>query len=122
MRERTRKLREGLSKVEFCMLLKFGSIRVRRFEGQEDLVKGLLDTFAKFKQEEAREFNVYLPNMRRTSRWKRTAKHGRRLLLRMSLRTSTLSAASIMILKMKRLSVSLMRFIFICPGWVHKPS
>jgi hypothetical protein len=61
MRERAGKLREGLSKVEFCMLIKYGSIRVRRYEGQADLVKGLLNTFEKFKQEEAREFSVYLP-------------------------------------------------------------
>jgi hypothetical protein len=57
-----RELREGLSKVEFCMLIKYGSIRVRRYEGQADLVKGLLNTFEKFKQEEAREFSVYLRN------------------------------------------------------------
>jgi hypothetical protein len=61
MREKAKKLREGLAKVEFCMLIKFGSIRVRRFEGQEDLVKGLLNTFEKFKQEDTHSFNVYLP-------------------------------------------------------------
>jgi hypothetical protein len=61
MLRRSKKLREELSKVEFCMLIKFGSIRVRRYEGQEDLVKGLLNTFSKFKQDEERTFSVYLP-------------------------------------------------------------
>jgi DNA mismatch repair ATPase MutS len=51
-----RRLREKLSSVEYCMNIKFPTIRIRRYEGQEDLGGALLSAFSKFRQEDTEEY------------------------------------------------------------------
>lgn len=59
MTERAQTLREKLSTVEYCMLIKHGVIRVRRYEGQPDRAKDVLATFAKFNQGETRDYRFH---------------------------------------------------------------
>jgi hypothetical protein len=53
---RVKRLREGLSTVEYCMLIKDGTIRVRKYEGQADLSKEILATFEKFRQGDVNDY------------------------------------------------------------------
>lgn len=50
MVEHAAQLRERLSTVEYCMHIKFPTIRVRQYDGQTDLAKDLLAVFSKFSQ------------------------------------------------------------------------
>lgn len=49
-------LRKELSKVEYCMYIKNGTIRVRKYEGQSDLSKQILACFDKFRQGEVKDY------------------------------------------------------------------
>lgn len=48
-------LRQRLSEVRFCMLIKNDTIRVRPYEGQKEHAEELLALFSRFKQDEAEE-------------------------------------------------------------------
>jgi len=49
-------LRKELSKVEYSMLIKSGTIRVRKYEGEDDLSKQILACFEKFRQGEVKDY------------------------------------------------------------------
>lgn len=49
-------LREGFSRVEYCMLIRSGTIRVRRYEGEKDYSKQILATFEKFRQGDVKDY------------------------------------------------------------------
>lgn len=50
MCDQAKHLREELSTVEYCMHIRFPTIRVRKYEEQPDLAKNLLAVFSKFNQ------------------------------------------------------------------------
>ena len=50
------RLREEFSKVKYCMLIKNGTIRVRKYDGEADLSKEILACFEKFRQGEVRDY------------------------------------------------------------------
>ncbi|WP_444659015.1 MutS-related protein [Caproiciproducens sp. R2] len=50
------RLREQLSSVEYCMLIKNGVLRVRKYEGQEDHSKEILRLFDKFRQGDGTDY------------------------------------------------------------------
>ncbi len=56
-----KRLREELSTVEYCMLIKNGTIRVRKYEGQADHSKQILTTFEKFRQGNVKDYRQKLP-------------------------------------------------------------
>lgn len=56
-----RQLKEELSKVEYCMLIGRGAIRVRKYEGQEDYSEKILETFEKFRKENDKQYIGNLP-------------------------------------------------------------
>jgi DNA mismatch repair protein MutS len=68
MRDHAKKLREQLSTVEYCMLIKHGVIRVRRYEGQADRAKDILATFSKFSQGQTRDFKFHVTDESRDMR------------------------------------------------------
>jgi DNA mismatch repair protein MutS len=51
---KTKKLRSDLSTVQYCILIKGGAIRVRKYESEIDYSADVLESFAKFKQTEAK--------------------------------------------------------------------
>lgn len=56
-----KRLRDELSTVEYCMLIKNGTIRVRKYEGQTDHSKQILATFEKFRQGDVKDYRHELP-------------------------------------------------------------
>lgn len=50
------RLRKEFSTVEYCMLIKNGTIRVRKYEGQPDHSKQILACFEKFRQSEVKDY------------------------------------------------------------------
>ncbi len=54
-------LRKELSRVEYCMLIKNGTISIRKYEGQADHSKQILATFEKFRQGNVKEYRQELP-------------------------------------------------------------
>ena len=56
-----KRLREELSTVEYCMLIKNGTIRVRKYDGQVDHSKQILTTFEKFRQGDVKDYRQKLP-------------------------------------------------------------
>ena len=50
------RLRDELSTVNYCMLIKNGAIRVRKYEGQTDHSREILETFDKFRQGEVKDY------------------------------------------------------------------
>lgn len=52
----TRRLREELSTVKYNMLIKNGTIRVRKYEGEADHSKQLLAVFEKFRQGDVKDY------------------------------------------------------------------
>ncbi|MGC4018850.1 MAG: DNA mismatch repair protein MutS [Muricomes sp.] len=55
-----KKLRGELSAVEYCMMIKNGTIRVRKYEGQEDHSRQILATFEKFRQGDVKDYRQKL--------------------------------------------------------------
>lgn len=53
---RVKRLRDELSTVEYCMLIKNGTIRVRKYEGEADHSKQIIETFEKFRQGNAKDY------------------------------------------------------------------
>jgi hypothetical protein len=56
-----KRLRDELSTVEYCMLIKNGTIRVRKYEGQADHSQQILTTFEKFRQGDVKDYRQKLP-------------------------------------------------------------
>lgn len=56
LRAHIKQLREELSTVEYCMLIKNGTIRIRKYEGQADHSKQILAVFDKFRQGDVRDY------------------------------------------------------------------
>ncbi len=54
--KRVVRLREDLSKVQYCMLIKNGTIRVRKYEDQADLSKQIIEKFEKFRQGDVKDY------------------------------------------------------------------
>lgn len=61
LRAHVKRLRDELSTVEYCMLIKNGTIRVRKYEGQTDHSKEILNTFEKFRQGDVKDYRHKLP-------------------------------------------------------------
>ncbi|WP_088187935.1 DNA mismatch repair protein MutS [Desulfosporosinus sp. FKA] len=61
LRSHLKRLREELSMVEYCMLIKNGTIRVRKYEEQVDHSKQILATFEKFRQGDVKDYRQKLP-------------------------------------------------------------
>jgi hypothetical protein len=59
--EHVKRLRDELSTVEYCMLIKYGTIHVRKYEGQADHSKQILATFEKFRQGDVKDYRQKLP-------------------------------------------------------------
>lgn len=57
-----KRLRGELSTVEYCMLVKNGTIRVRKYEGQADHSEQILATFEKFRQGDVKDYRHKLPD------------------------------------------------------------
>ena len=53
---RVERLRSEFSTVEYCMFIKSGTIRVRKYEGEADHSKQVLATFEKFRQGDVRDY------------------------------------------------------------------
>jgi len=60
LRVHVKRLRDEFSTIEYCMLMKNGTIRVRKYEGQEDCTKQILATFDKFRQGEVKDYRQNL--------------------------------------------------------------
>ena len=54
-------LRDELSKVEYCMLIKNGTIRIRKYEEQADHSKQILAVFERFRQGDVKDYRQKLP-------------------------------------------------------------
>lgn len=50
------RLREEFSTVHYCMLIRYGTIRVRKYEGQSDLSADIRDLFARFRQGDVKDY------------------------------------------------------------------
>lgn len=61
LRAHVKRLRDELSTVEYCMLIKNGTIRVRKYEGQPDHSKQILVTFEKFRQGDVKDYRQKPP-------------------------------------------------------------
>lgn len=61
LRAHVKRLRNELSTVEYCMLIKNGTIRVRKYEEQADHSKQILATFEKFRQGDVKDYRQKLP-------------------------------------------------------------
>lgn len=60
LRAHVKRLRDELSTVEYCMLIKNGTIRVRKYEGPADHSKQILATFEKFRQGDVKDYRQKL--------------------------------------------------------------
>jgi DNA mismatch repair protein MutS len=56
LRTHINQLREELSTVEYCMLIKNGTVRIRKYEGQADHSKQILAVFDKFRQGDVKDY------------------------------------------------------------------
>lgn len=61
LRAHVNRLRDELSTVEYCMLIKNGTIHVRKYEGQTDHSRQILATFEKFRQGDVKYYRQKLP-------------------------------------------------------------
>lgn len=61
LREYVKKLRDEFSTIRYCMLIKNGTIRVRKYEGQTDHSQQILACFAKFRQGDVNNYRQNLP-------------------------------------------------------------
>lgn len=55
-----KRLREEFSTVEYCMLIKNGTIRVRKYDGEPDHSVQILSTFEKFRQGDIKDYRKNL--------------------------------------------------------------
>ncbi|MCH3916644.1 MAG: DNA mismatch repair protein MutS [Spirochaetia bacterium] len=56
LKTQVKKLRKELSTVHYCMLIKNGTIRVRKYENQSDHSKQILSIFEKFRQGNVKDY------------------------------------------------------------------
>ncbi|HMM22351.1 MAG TPA: hypothetical protein PKA10_16640 [Selenomonadales bacterium] len=57
----TKQLKADLGAVKYCLLIKNGSIKVRKYESETDYSVDVEETFAKFKQGAVQDYRVKLP-------------------------------------------------------------
>ena len=57
----TKKLKADLSTVKYCMLIKGGGIKVRKYESEIDYSANVEETFEKFKQGAVKNYAVKFP-------------------------------------------------------------
>lgn len=60
LREHVKKLRDEFSTIQYCMLIKNGTIRVRKYEGQADHSQQILACFEKFRQGDVNDYRKKL--------------------------------------------------------------
>ena len=60
LEQSVKELREEISSIDYCMLIKNGTIRVRKYEGQENLTEQIIATFDKFRQGQVNEYRQNL--------------------------------------------------------------
>jgi DNA mismatch repair protein MutS len=60
LRAETGRLREALSEVRYCVLIKDSTVRVRKYEGEIDYSVEVLNTFEKFKQGAVKDYRSKL--------------------------------------------------------------
>lgn len=60
LRTHVRRLRDEFSTVEYCMLIKNGTIRVRKYEGQADHSRQIIASFEKFRQGDVKNYRQEL--------------------------------------------------------------
>lgn len=60
LRQTVKELRESFAEVEYCMLIKGNTIRVRKYEGQPDYSAHVLRLFDKFRQGEVSDYRQKL--------------------------------------------------------------
>jgi len=65
--EEAREVKQGLSEVEYALILEPGRFRVRRYGGEADYSVEVEKVFAKFKQQEAEEYRWRFPERSGTS-------------------------------------------------------
>lgn len=58
---RVRELKEKFARIRYCMLIKDGVIRVRKYEGQADQSQSITGAFARFRQGEVKDYRHKLP-------------------------------------------------------------
>ncbi len=63
MAQRARNLRSKFNKLQYCLLIKDGTIRVRDYERQENSSEKILDIFKKFRQKTAKDYRHELADM-----------------------------------------------------------
>lgn len=56
LKEAVENMKKELSSVQYCMLIKSGTIRVRKYEGQSDLSADIRDLFARFRQGDVKDY------------------------------------------------------------------
>ncbi|WP_438313869.1 MutS-related protein [Candidatus Caldatribacterium sp. SIUC1] len=61
LKEATEKLRRDLAGVEYCLIIDGGRIKVRRYEQEADYSKEIAKTFAKFRQDAAKDYRIQYP-------------------------------------------------------------
>ncbi|MGC8778870.1 MAG: MutS-related protein [Candidatus Caldatribacteriaceae bacterium] len=61
LRNTTRKLKDDLSTVQYCLLINGGHVRVRRYESELDYSEEVEKTFARFKQGVVRDYRIQYP-------------------------------------------------------------
>lgn len=54
----TKKLKEDLSSLRYCIFINGNTIKVKRYESEVDYSSDVLETFKKFKREEAKDYRV----------------------------------------------------------------
>ncbi len=60
MAARARALREAFDKIQYCMLLQNGTVKVRQYEGQKEARPDIEETFARFRQKDAQDYRQKL--------------------------------------------------------------
>lgn len=55
-----REIKEALSGIQYCVVIKMGSVRVQKYAGETDYSAEVLETFEKFKQGAVKDYRVKL--------------------------------------------------------------
>ncbi|HML37169.1 MAG TPA: DNA mismatch repair protein MutS [Bacillota bacterium] len=61
LRRETEKMREALSAVQYCMLIKGNSIKVKKYEGEADLTPEIEKVFQKFREGAVKDYRQKIP-------------------------------------------------------------
>ncbi len=61
LRAESRALKKELSDVEYCLLIKDGGVKVRKYEGEEDCTPDIESLFERFRQGDAEDYTQRVP-------------------------------------------------------------